>query len=94
MTPKRFLGHRLLEQFTGTPGDGQFALQLRDPPPGRDQLSVVSRGHAGLLAGVDEVLLAPGVNRLATDLHFERDLPDRPAGLQQIQVPAKHSDLS
>ena len=49
------------------------------------QLGVVTRRQPGLAACVDQVVLAPVVDRLITDLQIEGDLRHRAAGLEQIE---------
>jgi hypothetical protein len=97
-----FWAHRLLEQLAGTLVDRQLGLQLRDPTPGRCQLCLLRRGQSWLVAGVDAVLPAPGVDRLVADLEVMRDLRDRAASLEQVEdlatelrrVTPGHADLS
>lgn len=65
--------------------DGQLGLQLDDPSPRGDQIGQVDRRDAGHLAGVDELLAVPVIDRLIADLKIVDQLGHGPAGLQQIK---------
>jgi hypothetical protein len=65
--------------------DGQLVLQLGDTFPPSYQLGVIGTGHARNLAAVDQLLAAPGIDRLGADLQIMGDLGDRPPRGDQIQ---------
>ncbi|KXK59690.1 hypothetical protein AWW66_22920 [Micromonospora rosaria] len=75
-------GYYLLEGLSRASMHGHLGLQLDDPPPSRDQLGVIGRGDTRHLTGVDQLLAAPVVDRLITDLHVPDQFCDRSAGLE------------
>jgi len=96
-----FWGHHLAEQFGGLPVDRQFGLQLSDPPPRRNQLSLVPAGDPGHLPAAGQVLPPPRIDHLRADLQVIRDLGYRPAGGYQAghlaaelrRIASGHCDL-
>nr|WP_235618371.1 hypothetical protein [Streptomyces sp. CB02400] len=64
---------------------GRFRLQFGNPSSGDHELSPVLAGRPGQLPGVDEVLTSPDVDRLLADAETVSDLPDRPAGIDEIE---------
>ena len=60
----------------------QLRLQFGNPPTRRDQLHLVGRGDTRQLAGVDQILTTPVVDRLITDLKVAGQVGHRPASLQ------------
>jgi hypothetical protein len=57
--------------------DNHLVLQLGDLLARGHQLRVTAAGHSLYLAAVDQLLAAPGIDRLGADLQIVR--PGRPA---------------
>ena len=101
-TPHAFGVVRLLQQLTGTFEDRDLVLQLPDPPFRRGEFTLFSTSQAGRLPGVDQILFAPGVDRLVTDAQIRGDLCDRAPGGGEIKhlaakligVPLRHEHVS
>jgi len=52
---------------------------------GRAEVGLLAAAQGGFLAGVDQLLLAPGVDGLVADSHIGRELRDGAADGHQIQ---------
>jgi hypothetical protein len=65
--------------------DGDSIFQFPDALRGRAEVGLLAAAQAGFLAGVDQLLLAPGVDGLVADSHIGRELRDGAADGHQIQ---------
>ena len=98
----RLWGAALFEQFGGATVDGDLGLEFGDPSPCGDQFGVVGAGRARQLAGVDQLLVAPGVDRLFADVEICGDLGDAATGCDEVEhlasklrrVPLGHGEWS
>jgi len=64
--------------------DRELRLELSDASLRRDELSPLGRRDAGLEAGVNARLTAPGVDRLLAYLELGSDLGNLPTAIHQI----------
>ncbi|GAB2826006.1 hypothetical protein GCM10027073_64040 [Streptomyces chlorus] len=64
---------------------GRFRLQFGDPSACSYGFDSILAGRSGQLPDVDEVLTAPDMERLFADAEVVSDLPDRPAGIHEIE---------
>lgn len=63
-----FWEHHRLQKFRGAFGDGQFGLQLGDATSSGSEFGALGRAQARLLSGIDELLVAPVVDRMLGDI--------------------------
>lgn len=63
-----FWEHHRLQQFGGALGDGEFGLQLSDAAAGGGEFGALDRAQPRLLSGINELLIAPVVDRLLGDI--------------------------
>src|SRR5665811_836098 len=77
--------HLCLQPFIGTARHREFSLELSDPPLHRHQLCDLVGGQPRSLAGVDQHLTAPLVDRLVAHAEIASDRRNRPPHSKQIQ---------
>lgn len=65
--------------------DGDLGLELGDPPTRCGQLGVLAVGRTRKLPGVDQLLVAPDIDRLFADVEIGGDLRDPTVGGEQIE---------
>jgi hypothetical protein len=75
--------------------DGDLGLEFGDPSPCGDQFGVVGAGRTRHLAGIDQLLMAPGVDRLFADVEICRELGDAATGCDEVEhlAPAQRETI-
>ena len=81
----RLWGHRLLQQLDRPPGRSEVGLELGDPFTRCDEFDVVGARDAFTAAGVDQMLVAPVVDRLAGDAEIGGNGGDGSASVEEVE---------